>query len=85
MTRIKSTDPLKAEVVRNFRHRWPEASKVVDVMDLGGDVFQATLHRHLGNRKYERLGVFKMSILFVPSDSRSVIGQEELSDKKEKI
>ena len=58
MKRVKSTDPRKPEVMKAFRALYEGADKITDVTDLGGDEFQATLHRHIGSRKYERLGTF---------------------------
>jgi hypothetical protein len=62
MKRVKSTDPRKPVIVRAFRMAFEGASKVVDVIDLGEGNFQATLHRHIGNRKYERLGVYGITV-----------------------
>jgi len=58
MKRVKSTDPRKKIVMRAFRMAYEGASKITDVIDLGNGEFKATLHRHIGNKKYERLGVY---------------------------
>lgn len=64
MKRVKSNDPRKPVIMRAFReaHQNHGASKVVDVIDLGEGKFQATLHKHIGNKKYERLGVFQITV-----------------------
>ena len=59
--RVTSKDPHKSIVMRAFREAY-SATRVTDVVGLGDGVFEATVHRHIGNRKYERIGRFSLYV-----------------------
>ena len=76
MRRVTSKDPRKPEIMRAFREAYQHygVSKITDVTDLGNGMFRATLFKHLGNRKYERLGVFETPVVFVVAEGKNFPG-----------